>query len=511
MRRNISVFLLAFGLTQTGIASGAQEAGNSRIRFRVTLQAGLVPKGASGRMLIFMSNAPQKPSSLGTGFVPGSNWVAAQEVEWIASGGSVVIDPDAKAYPTPFSRVKAGTYHFMAVLDRDHSYAYNGSNAGDLSSEVKTVENLEADHIGTVALILSQVRKERETKDTDNIKLVKFQSPILSAFWGRPIWFKAGIVLPKSYSGGKNYPTVYSVHGFGGDYRGAFFRGPSIISDMASGKRPELVTVFLDGSFPTGHHEFADSVNNGPWGKALTTEFIPYLEKKFHLAAKPYARFVTGHSSGGWSSLWLQTAYPGFFGGTWSTSPDPVDLRAFTGINVTPGSTDNAYRKKDGTPKNLVRMGGRNLVNIEEFVKQEEVVGEYGGQFASFEWVWSPKGQDGRPVKMFNRVTGEQNPEVQKYWQNYDIRRILETNWKTLGVKLKGKLHVICGEEDTFHLEEGVKLLKDFFQRVHADAVCELVPGRDHGNLYAPYKTFPKGLEDRIVNEMYALYQRNKK
>jgi S-formylglutathione hydrolase FrmB len=235
------------------------------------------------------------------------------------------------------------------------------------------------------------------------------------------------------------------------------------------------------------------------------------LEQHFHLVAKPYARFLTGHSSGGWSSLWLQVAYSDFFGGTWSTSPDPVDLRSFTGIDVTPGSTDNAYRRKDGSAKNLVRRNGRNLVSIEEFVKQEEVVGEYGGQFASFEWVWSPRGRDGRPMRMFNRVTGEQNPEVQKYWQRYDIRRILEANWGTLGPKLKGKLHVICGDEDTFHLEEAVKLLKKFFQGVHADAVCELVPGRDHGNLYAPYKAFPKGLDARIANEMYATYQRSKK
>jgi S-formylglutathione hydrolase FrmB len=511
MRRQTSILLILFALLFTAFPSIAQDSRTSRLRIRVSLQAGLFSKGASGRMLIFMSNAPQKPASLGSGFVPGSNWVAGQEVEWIPSGGSVVIDTDVKAFPTPFSRVKTGTYHFMAVLDVDHSYAYNGPNGGDLVSAVKSVENMEADHIGTVELILSQVRKDRETKDTDNIKLVKFQSPLLSAFWGRPIWIKAGIVLPRSYSSGNSYPTVYSIHGFGGDYRGAFFRGPSLLNEMSSGKRPEMVTVFLDGSFPTGHHEFADSVNNGPWGKALTTEFVPYLEKEFHLVAKPFARFVTGHSSGGWSSLWLQVTYPEFFGGTWSTSPDPVDLRSFTGINVTPGSTDNVYRKKDGTPKNLVRVGGQNVASIEEFVRQEEVVGDYGGQFASFEWVWSPRGQDGRPLQMFNRVTGLQNPEVQRYWQNYDIRRILETNWATLGPRLKGKLHVICGEEDTFHLEEAVKLLKAFFVKVHSEAVCELIPGRDHGNLYQPYKTVPKGLEDRIVKEMYATYQRNKK
>ena len=119
-------------------------------------------------------------------------------------------------------------------------------------------------------------------------------------------------------------------------------------------------------------------------------------------------------------------SHPDFFGGTWSTAPDPVDLRSFTGIDATPGSTDNAYRERDGSPKQLVRRGGKFIVSIEEFARQEEVTGEYGGQFASFEWVWSPRGDDGRPMKMFNRESGELNQEVLKYWQNYDIRLILE-------------------------------------------------------------------------------------
>ena len=36
---------------------------------------------------------------------------------------------------------------------------------------------------------------------------------------------------------------------------------------------------------------------------------IPALEKQFRAVGKPGGRFVTGHSSGGWSSLWLQVTY----------------------------------------------------------------------------------------------------------------------------------------------------------------------------------------------------------
>lgn len=503
MRRNYSLFaiiLLAVCLAPRGLAQG-------RITFRIKLGSSVGLKGASGRMLVFMSNAPNKPQVLDSGFIPGEVWIAAQEIDWIGSGQSVEMDPDIKAYPKPFSQAPHGTYHFMALLDRDHSYGYNGMGAGDIYGAVITMKDLDPARSGVVELNIDKVATPRFVpKDTEDAKLVEFRSPLLSAFWGRPIMMHAGVVLPPDGTPVGSFPTVYHVHGFGGDHSEAWFRGKQLREAMRAGKSPKMAHVFLDASFSTGHHVFADSVNNGPWGRALTTEMMPYMERRFNLTARPSARFLTGHSSGGWSTLWLQVAYPDFFGGTWSTSPDPVDLRQFTNIDVTPGSTDNFYHYKDGRPKNLVRMGGRDIATIEQFARQEEVVGEYGGQFASFEWVWSPKGPGGRPMQIANRVTGELNQEVARAWQKYDIRKVLETNWATLGPKLKGKLHIICGEEDTFHLEAGVKLLKQFLTRVHTDAVVELVPGRDHMNLYQPYKTYPKGLEERILGEMWGKF-----
>jgi len=72
---------------------------------------------------------------------------------------------------------------------------------------------------------------------------------------------------------------------------------------MEDKKIPEMIWVFMLEACPGGTHEFADSVNNGPWGTALTTELIPDLEKKYRMDAKPSGRFLTGHSSGGWAAL----------------------------------------------------------------------------------------------------------------------------------------------------------------------------------------------------------------
>jgi S-formylglutathione hydrolase FrmB len=481
------------------------------LRFRITLSKELATQTSAGRLFVLMSDQAQDQPVLSTGFSPGSTWLAAMEVEAVAPGQTIELNPESLVYPKPFAQARPGSYQFMALLDTDHNYAYNGLGEGDLYSAVIRVDNLNPASTAPVELLLSKRGEARFTpKESENVKLAEFQSPLLTAFWGRPIKMRAGIVLPPSFSKNpkQTYPTVFHIHGFGGNHYGAWRAAAGLTRAMSEGKQMEMMHVFLDGSFPTGHHEFADSVNNGPWGRALTEEFIPYLEKNYRLLAKPYGRFLTGHSSGGWSTLWLQVTYPDFFGGTWSTAPDPVDLRRFTGIDATPNSTDNAYRTNDGKAKNLVLIDGKEVATIEEFAKQEVVQGEYGGQFASFEWVWSPKDKDGRPMKMFNRVTGELDPEVLKAWQNYDIRLILEKNWAKLEPKLRGKVNVICGGADTFHLNEAVVLLCDFLKQKGSDAVCEIVPNRDHGNLFRPYATYPDGLEARIAKEMQAKFEK---
>ena len=124
-----------------------------------------------------------------------------------------------------------------------------------------------------------------------------------------------------------------------------------------------MIWVMLNESFSTGTVEFADSVNNGPWGFALTRELIPNLERQYRMDARPNGRFLTGHSSGGWATLWLQVAYPTIFGGTWSTAPDPSDFHNFTGPDIYAPHA-NVYRHPDGSPWMLMRMDRRDVVSL---------------------------------------------------------------------------------------------------------------------------------------------------
>lgn len=490
--------LIAIGLFLFVLAGAANADG---VRFKVKLERSVMGNNepVSGRLLVFMTRNTQPMKTIEPDFTdPEAVWICAKEITNLEPGKTVEIDADELAFPSPFSKAPEGTYQVMARLDRDHSYTYNGAGPGDLTSEV-TKTKMPASETD-ISLSFLALEKQNGPLPA-NLRLIEFQSPMLYAFWGRPVKMEASVILPPSYDRSKaqRYPTVYSVSGYGGTHLNALRSAANIAKQMTEGKLPEMIYVYLEAHCSLGHHVWADSANNGPWGTALEKEFIPYLEKQFRMDAKPSGRFLTGHSSGGWSTLWVMITHPDFFGGTWSTSPDPVDFRNFTGPDLTNYPPSNAYRDASGKLYPLVRMNGKELMSVEQYARQERVLGHYGGQFASFEAVFSPKGPDGRPMPLFDRDTGTIDPEVQLEWEKYDISRVLRKNWKTLGPKLKGKLHIWCGTADTFHLDEPLRLLDAELKKLGSDAKIEYLEGRTHFDLYKD------GLSERIAKEMYAV------
>lgn len=340
---------------------------------------------------------------------------------------------------------------------------------------------------------------------------VDFVSPKLSAFWGRPIHLRGWLALPPDYRSNsrQTWPTVFQTHGFGGDAASSRWTAASRSKLMAEGKLPPMIWVALDQSSPTGTHEFADSANNGPWGAALTTELIPALERTYRMDARPSGRLLTGHSSGGWSTLWLQTRYPKTFGGTWSTSPDPSDFHDFTGADLYRPDA-NVYVDAAGRSVPLVRMDGKEVASFESFAKLEAVLGSYGGQMSSFDWVFSPKGADGRPMPMFDRNTGAVDPKVVAYWRdNYDIAYRLQRDWPAVRKELDGKIHVIVGTADTFHLDGAARRLQAVLHRLGAKSDIRFLPGRTHFDLYEANGD-PDALTEQIGREMYAVARRSK-
>ncbi|MCA8963605.1 MAG: hypothetical protein KDC48_01890 [Planctomycetes bacterium] len=354
-------------------------------------------------------------------------------------------------------------------------------------------------------LLLGSLLAQEAFPESATLREFTQRSELVSRFWGRDRAIRAGVVLPPDLRADERLPVCYSIHGFGGSHRSAIRLHDRLQAGMKDGGTPRMLYVFLDAQFSLGHHEFADSVNNGPWGEALTTEFVPALENEFHAFGKPAGRFLTGHSSGGWSSLWLQVAYPEFWNGTWSTAPDPVDFRDFTGIDIY--RFDNAFVDPDGQPVQLMRKNGEWVATIRQFVEGEMSQGDHGGQFMSFNAVFSPRGDDGRPMSLFDTRTGKIDRAVAERWRKYDIADVLRSNWQTLGPKLAGKLHVYVGTQDTFRLEGAVRLLQADLQKLGSDAQFVFAEGRDHGTLFNVHaELWPDGMVERIHREMRARF-----
>ena len=473
------------------------------------------PTPLSGRLIVFAEPAKpgeKMPDSVDANPFAGTpTAVAAREVRSLSTGQVATVDTETDSVPEAWSKLPPGRYHVQAVLDANHDYNYFGRGAGDVVSSVTDVSLP-----GPLApLQLSKVLPETdpfanlgadERAYLAKVVPVDFISPALSAFWGRPIHMRGAIALPPDYDpkGKKTWPTVYLTHGFGAGYHGVEWLAAQHLKLMSEGQIPPMIWVSLDESFPTGTHEFADSVNNGPWGEALTTELIPWLEQRYRMDARPSGRFLTGHSSGGWATLWLQTRYPKIFGGTWSTSPDPSDFHDFTGADLYRPNA-NVYVDANGKPIPLVRMNGRDVANFEDFARLEAVLGPVGGQMASFDWVFSPKGPDGRPMQMFDRRTGAVNPMVATYWRDhYDIGYRIEHDWPALRKDLDGKIHIIVGTADTFHLDGSARRLKADLESVGAKADVRFLPGKTHGDLYEANGD-PDALTKEIAKEMYAV------
>lgn len=464
------------------------------LKFSVTYPAEAFAGPFTGKVVVYLSKRSPQPRN-------GPNWFGPEPMyslnfKNIKPGEAMVIDEKAVGFPGKLSALEAGEYMVQAVVDRNLGGRAIGRSPGNLYSETTRVMLAPAQDT-TVAIVCNKIVEERPFRETESVKEIRVESKLLSKFYGRKTTINAGVALPEEWSKelDRKFPVIYEVPGFGGRHTG--LSGGRASSRTRKDGEP-FIYVVLDPDCPGGHSVFADSANNGPWGAALTTELLPELEKRFRGMGKTEARFVTGHSSGGWSSLWLQVTYPDVFGGCWSTAPDPVDFRDFQQIDIyRPGT--NMFKDSAGEARPLAREGDEPVILYRAFSDMERPI--RGEQLGSFDYVFSPRGPDGEPKPLWNRDTGAIDPEVADAWKKYDIGLTLRTHWKELEPKLKGKIHVYMGDKDTFYLDGAAKLLQKDMKALNAEAVIEIVPG-DHGSMMTP------ALRARIEKEMASQFRK---
>lgn len=458
------------------------------VHFKVSYDKAAFVGPFSGRVVVYLSKSMPEPRL-------GPNWYSPEPIYSaratnLSSGEAIVIDStNATSFPGPPSSLTPGTYIVQAVVDRNLGGRAVGDSPGNLFSKPVKVD-LDSAKDSTVDLSCDQVAPQPAFKETEHVRLTVMQSKLLSDFYGRPTFMRAAVSLPKDWDSepDRKYPVYVEVPGFDGSYMD--LSGPDFSLPLMKGV--PFIYVYLDPNCPTGHSVFADSANNGPWGEALTTEFLPFIEQKFRAIGQAGARFVGGHSSGGWSSLWLQVRYPDYFGGVWSTSPDPVDFHAFQNTDIYAPNA-NMFFAPDGSRYKVARLGGEKYLYYKDFADMERPI--RGEQLGSFNAVFSPRGPDGNPESMWNPESGAVDPAVVENWKKYDIDLILRSNWETLGPKLKGKLHVWVGTEDTFYLDRAVRLMAAEMKELNSDAEVGFVPG-DH------FTMMTKALTSHMFDEM---------
>lgn len=439
-------------------------------KIKVSFSPEIYNEPFTGKVIAFLSKENKSPKDGAPGLEVFPCF--AVNVKSIKPGESVTIDDKATSYPVALSDIERGAYYVQIVWDRNLGGRSIANSAGNLYNETQKI-NINKNRETTFNIIASKaIAATMPFKETKFVKELKAPSPLLTQFHKKDISVDAVVLLPKEYYSDteRKFPVLFEVSGYGGDYHSySGSNNPARPIDSTA-----VIRVFLDGNCELGHSVYANSDNNGPWGDALTKEFIPLVEKEYRCNG---ARLLTGHSSGGWTVLWLQTQYPAVFAGCWSSSPDPVDFRKFQKVNLY--QEKNMFYARDSSLNLVATVAGRYPWASMKTIWQIENVVYRGEQMHSFNAVFSQKDKDGNPKSICNAATGEIDSTVFSHWKKYDISLYLRNNWQQIKTGLDGKIRVSVGTADNFLLNYAVYMLESEMKDLKSSFIFKRYPG-DH-------------------------------
>ena len=512
---NASAFLLLIAFPLSSLA----QTNNHSFSISFVESASHTP--ITGCMFVAISRQaqPEPRYEAGSYFKSIPFW--AKDVDQMAPGKEVVIDTNILGYPIANLRdLPAGDYYVQAVLNVYTQYhradshtiwahqdqwegQHFNTSPGNLISPVQKIHYDPSQDQSFSIKLDSVLPAINLPADTKQVKHIRVRSKILSDFWGHDMYLGATILLPRGYDDhiGVNYPVVYeqdhfslgAPEGFTTENRPILPAFKTIMDNYNleggyafqqqynSDHFPRMIIVTFQHPTPYYDDSYAvNSANNGPYGDAIMKELIPYLESHYRIIKQPYARVLTGGSTGGWESMALQLYHPDFFGGTWTLYPDPLDFRHFQLMDLTK-DTNAFYANNFTMPFNansdwqqshryMMRDNEGQPIRTTQSASWLEAVlgthGRSGEQFDIFDAVFGPVGDDGYPVPLWDNLTGKIDSNAVNYAREhgYDLRYYLATNWATLGPKLIDKLHVYVGDADNFYLNLAVYQFQDFLK-----------------------------------------------
>jgi hypothetical protein len=487
-RRRSLAAALAFLLPNAAVTTLAAQ------RFEVVVSPSARAEPVTGRVYVAISRTAARETPVeqtGETGVP----LFAVNVDGLRPGASAVIDASAFGHPLQSLRdLPRGDYWvqpFVNVYTRFaradghvvwlHMDQWEGQNwkrsPGNVFGDPVRIAWNPASRASIRLVADKVIPPVTVPSDNQYVRRLKMQSPILTRWWGHSIYLGATVLLPRDYDKHPDirYPIVYDEGHFSlrapGGFGDSTTRGAAFTHYWLSDSAPRFILATLQHPSPYYDDSYGvNSENNGPYGDAITGELIPEIEHRFRALGTPWARLLTGGSTGGWISLAHQVLYPDFYGGTWSLCPDGVDFRYHQIVDVY--SDSNAYWLDRGWMRVERPTHRRPDGNIEAMMKDENwfelAQGDHsrsGGQWDIWEATYGPVGADGYPKRIWDKRTGVIDHSVAAYWrEHYDLRDILQRNWPTLGPKLAGKINVYVGDADSYYLNMGVHLLDDFLR-----------------------------------------------
>ena len=496
---------------------GCENDPKNNYQIAVSFDEALNDQKLDGRLLLMLSNNDEKEPRFQINDGLDTQLIFGMNVEGMSVGENMVFDDAVFGYPYPsLAEVPPGEYNVQALLhvyetfdlstghtvklpmDNGEGQQWNKS-PGNLYSKPFKITVTEKG-IQDVRVVMDEVIPPiEEPADTEWVKHIKVKSEKLSEFWGRDVYLGAHVLLPKGFDehSEAKYPLMV-FHGhfpsdFGGfsttppdpnmkpEYSARFdMEGYNIVQAQESydfykrWNEPDFPRfLIVEIQHPTPYYDDSYAVNSasqGPYGDAITYELIPEIERQFRGIGEGWSRFLYGGSTGGWEALAVQVKYPDEYNGCFAACPDPIDFRAYCLTNIY--EDENAYYY-DSEHKQLEVPSHRNyLGQIQSTLRQgnhlELVLGDKsrsGQQWDIWEATYSPQGEDGYPVRLWDKMSGTIDHKVAEYWkENYDLRHILERDWDKLGEHLKGKIHIYCGDMDNYYLNNAVYLMEDFLE-----------------------------------------------
>lgn len=418
-------------------------------------------------------------------------------IEWEGSDAVVVSDDLGSVFGGPLDALD-GPVRVQALLHVNDDRPRLVAGTGCLYSDVVSFD-AGAEEADRVEIALSRRLDEvPERALPHNLRIVSVRSELLSSVMGRDIEQQCYVALPRSYDERENarWPVVFVIPDrLDSAVRSAIEHARMLAVPGVEEIAPHAVHVVLDPQTAHGHHGFIDSAFHGDRVRALIEELIPHLEQEFRLHADREARLVTGIGLGAWSAIWLTLNCPDVFGACWATAPTPVDFHAFQEMNLHRAANAfvnsdrepyRAYRRTAGLFEMTPAMTSQQMWEMERAIDPD---GRSGGLWQTLMRLYGPVETDtGRIIPLFDGRTGEINEDVREHWMQYDIARLVRSDPQRYLPILAERVHLFCGELDSFYFDRAIRRLRDVLREVSGDesdstASILMIDGATHENV----------------------------